>query len=174
MRLSQSAEQVLALTYPFSHILLAMLLCILIALSVGIEGGYNEPALGFNNIKSGTAFTLFMNRHLRLADVTLSIGTGFHTGDNPSYSLDSYGLRCGLSKNDWLFSPVIEFGADYLRRTIHNANESGFAYVYTIGLVINFRYERVRLYPKFYYEGLTDFKEHGGFIGTKLGIGYEI
>ncbi len=166
--------QILVLTSTFSHILLAMLLYILISLSVGIEGGYNEPALGFNNIKSGAVFTLFASRHSRLADVTFSIGTGFHVGDNPSYSLDSYGLRCGLSKNNWLFSPVLEFGADYLRRTIHNAKESGYGFTYTIGLVINFRYERLRLYPKFYYEGITDFKEHGGFIGTKLGNSYEI
>lgn len=151
-----------------------MFLYVLISLTVGIEGGYNEPALGFKNINSGTTFTLFMNRHWRIADVTLSIGTGFHIGDNPSYSMDSYGLRLGLSKDNWLFSPVLACGADYLRRTISDAKEVGYAFIYTIGLSINFRYERVRLYPQFYYEGLTDFKEHGGFIGTRLGIGYEI
>ncbi len=151
-----------------------MLLFFLISISLGVEGGYNQPAVGFNNIKSGSAFSLFVNQHWRVTDVTLSIGTVFHTGDNPSYSLDTYGLRCGFSKNNWRFSPIIEFGTDYLRRTIHDAKEFDYVFIYTIGLVINFHHEKLRLYPKFYYDGITDFKEHGGFIGAKLGIGYEI
>lgn len=151
-----------------------MLIYIIISISFGIEGGYNIPAVNFNDLKSGAALTIFVNRHYRIADVTFSIGTVFYSGDNTGYSLNSYGLRCGFSKNNWKFSPVIEFGADYVNRKINSAKESGYAFNYIIGLMINFHSNKLRIYPKFYYEGITDFKIQAGFIGAKLGIGYEI
>ncbi len=156
------------------HISYSMLIYFLISLSVGIEGGYNSPAVGFNDIHSGVALTVFVSHHGGVADVTFSLGTTFHSGDNTSYSLTSYGLRCGFSKNNWLFSPIIEFGGDYANRKIHDAHESGYAFNYALGLLVNFHKEKMRIYPKVYYEGITDFKEHGGFIGAKLGIAYEI
>ena len=151
-----------------------MLFCFLISLSVGIKAGYNFPAVGLNNINSGVALTVFVNRHWRVADVTFSIGTAFYTGDNPSYSLTSYGLRCGLSKNNWFFSPIAEFGGDYANRAINAAQESGYVFDYALGLLLNFHKERLRIYPKFYYEGVTDFKEQAGFIGAELGFAYEM
>ena len=68
----------------------------------------------------------------------------------------------------------MEFGTDYVSRKINNVKETGYTFNYTIGLLINFHSENLRIYPKFYYEGITDFKIQAGFIGVKLGIGYEI
>lgn len=151
-----------------------MLLYLLISISVGIEGGYSQGAVGFNDLKSGTALTVFVNRHFRTADMTFSIGTSFYSGENTSYSLNFYGLRCGFNKNNWRLSPLIEFGADYVTRGVKGVKESGYALNYTIGLLINFHSNNIRIYPKFYYEGTTDFKVQAGFIGMKLGISYEI
>lgn len=165
---------ILSLTFKFFHILFIMLLYIIISMSFGIEGGYNIPAVGFNNLKSGTALTMFVNRNFKVTDITFSIGTTYYSGNNAGYSFNSYGLRCGFNKNNWRFSPVVEFGTDYVSRKINNVKETGYTFNYTIGLLINFHSENLRIYPKFYYEGITDFKTQAGFIGVKLGLGYEI
>lgn len=143
-------------------------------MSIGIEGGYSLPAVGFSHLKSGTALTLFVTRHFHIADLTLSAETSFFSGENPSNSINFFGLRCGFQKNNWLISPVIEFGADYGKHEIKDAKESGYALDYNFGLLVNFQINRMRIYPKLYYQGLTDLKVHAGFIGIKLGIGYEI
>jgi hypothetical protein len=151
-----------------------MLIYFLILVSVGIEGGYNTPAFGFNNIHSGTAFAIFCNRHYKLTDITYALGTTFYAGDNPAYSLNAYGLRCCFSKNNWRFSPFLTCGVNYMNRKLHNAKEVGYGFNYGVGVLINFRSNNLRIYPGFYYEGITDFDTHGGFIGVQLGIGYEI
>jgi hypothetical protein len=88
--------------------------------------------------------------------------------------MNSYGLRLGVSKNAWFISPVVELGVDYLTRSLGGGSESGFAFDYMIGALWNMRKEKLRFYPKVYYEGMTDLKEHGGFIGFKMGFAYEI
>ncbi|UCF70213.1 MAG: hypothetical protein JSW49_08420 [candidate division WOR-3 bacterium] len=151
-----------------------MLLYILIGLSIGIEGGYVFPAVGFESISSGAGFAVFADRNAGIVDVSLSLQTAFNTGDNPGYSMTTMGFRFGLYKENWSISPVLAFGGDYLSRSLNGTSESGFAAAYTIGAQINIRHERLHIYPKFYYEGLTDLKVHAGFIGIKLGVGYEI
>jgi hypothetical protein len=115
-----------------------------------------------------------VNRHWKIADITIAAGTTFFTGDNSSYALSPFMVRLGLSKTDWLFSPVVEVGAGYVTRSMHSAHESASIVDYALGFIMNFHRERVRMYPKIYYEGVTDFKEHGGFIHTALGIDYEL
>ena len=143
-------------------------------ISLGIEGGYKVPAVGFNNLESGVAFSIFADHHLQIADAAISIGASFYKGQNASYFMSSYGVKCGFSKNNWRFSPFFEFGGEYMKRELRNAEEIGLALEYAVGFLINFQSNNLRLYPKFYYEGLTDFKGHAGFIGINLGIGYEI
>lgn len=159
---------------PFPYSINIMFLYFLVMISIGVEGGYNIPAIGFNNLESGVAFAVFANHHLRIADASLLIGSSFYTGQNDSYFLNSYCVRCGFSKNNWRFSPFLEFGGEYMKRELGGAEETGLALSYAVGFLINFQSNNLRLYPKFFYEGLTDFKGHGGFVGMKLGIGYEI
>ncbi|KPJ73797.1 hypothetical protein AMJ52_03070 [candidate division TA06 bacterium DG_78] len=61
-----------------------------------------------------------------------------------------------------------------MTRNLNTAKESGYVFTYGIGLVINFTVDRLRIYPKLCYDGITDFKEHAGFIGMKIGIAYDI
>jgi len=151
-----------------------MICLFLLSLTIGIEGGYMAPAVEFNNINSGVVFSIFTQRHTKRGDVALSFQTSFYAGDNERYAMNSYGMRLGWSKNAWRFSPVIEIGGDYLNRSIGDASESGYAFTYGIGLLWNLKKEKLRFYPKVYYEGLTDLKVHGGFIGFKLGFAYEM
>jgi len=151
-----------------------MLLNLLLAISIGVEGGYHIPAVGFRNINTGTSFTLSVARRVSFVDLTVATQTAFYTGDNPSYQLNTIGLRVGIHKGNWPISPVLAIGADYVSRDLKQYGESGFAVAYSIGVLMNFRVNQVYIYPKIYYDGLTDMKVHAGFIGLKLGIGYEI
>jgi len=146
----------------------------LFAISIGIEGGYNIPAVGFQNIHTGTTVSLCADRNMGIVDLTLSVQTSFLTGDNPSYTLNATGLRLGMYKGNWLISPVLAVGGDYINRGLNQSSETGFAAAYTIGALINFKINRLRIYPKVYYDGLTDFKEHAGFLGLRMGIAYGI
>ena len=131
------------------------------------------PAVGFKDLNSGAAFSLQINHHFRLADLSVGARTSYFSVENSAYSLYFYGLSIGLAKNSWLFSPVIEFGPEYARRKLGSSKESGFGLNYTMGFLINIYFDKLRFYPKFYYEGITDLEIHAGFIGAKLGVGYE-
>lgn len=150
-----------------------MILYFLVALSLGVEGGYNLP-VGFDNLESGPGFAVFVSRDFGITNIALSLETNFYRGKNSAYSLNSYGFRLGFNKSNWLFSPAIDLGADYINRKINAAKETGYAVMYGLGFLINFHVEQLRISPKFYYSGLTDFKSHAGFIGLRIGISYEI
>ena len=151
-----------------------MIVYILVALSIGIEGGYNIPAVGFQNINTGASVALFADRNMGITDLTFSLQTSFFRGDNPSYTMNATGLRLGMYKGNWPISPLLAVGGDYINRGLNQNSETGFAAAYTIGAIINFKFNRLHIYPKLYYDGVTDFKEHAGFLGFKIGIAYEI
>ena len=151
-----------------------MLLYMLIAFSIGIEGSYNIPAVGFKNIHSGAGFSVFADRNTGIVDLTFSLQAAFYAGDNPSYSMNTTGFRLGFYKKNWPISPVFAIGGDYISRGLSQTSETGFAAAYMIGVLINLKFDRLHIYPKFHYDGLTDMSVHAGFIGLKLGIGYEI
>jgi hypothetical protein len=151
-----------------------MLLQILLAFSLGIEGGYHIPATGFQNLNNGTRFSIYTVRDVGFVDLTLGLNTAFYKGDNPSYHISTMGLRFGVQKGNWVISPVLTIGADHFSRALGQNDESGFALTYSIGTALNFRKERLSIHPGIYYDGLTDMKTHAGFIGLKLGVGYEI
>ena len=151
-----------------------MLLQLLLAFSIGIEGGSHIPATGFQNLNSGTRFSIYALREVGFVDLTLGLNTAFYTGDNPSYHLTTTGLRLGVQKSNWAISPVLAIGADHISRALGQSSESGFGLAYSLGTVMNFRKERLSIHPGIYYDGLTDMKTHAGFIGLKLGICYEI
>ncbi|MGB3339884.1 MAG: hypothetical protein WBB37_00170 [bacterium] len=149
------------------------MLYFLIALSLGFEGGYKMPAVGFNDLNSGITFSLYVNRHFQIADLSLGAGMSYYTVENSAYALYFYDLDIGFAKNNWLFSPVIEFGPEYTQRKHGDSNETGTAFYYSLGVLVNFYLEDLRFYPKFYYKGTTDGQTHAGFIGAKLGVGYD-
>jgi hypothetical protein len=151
-----------------------MLVYLLIALSIGCEGGFNNPVLGFQDINPGPGFAIFASRDLRILDITMAVEMNSYSGKNPAYGVDRYGVRLVMSKHDWLFAPLLEVGGDYISRKLKEAGESGYAITYGLGFMINFRVERLRLYPKLYYDGLTDFRTHAGLLGIRMGISYEI
>jgi hypothetical protein len=151
-----------------------MFLYMLVALSIGIEGGYNIPAVGFENINAGTVFSIFADRNVGFIDLKLSAQTAFYTGDNPSYSFTTTGLRLAVYKKNWPVSPIMAVGGDYVGRSLNQSNETGFGAAYTLGFLLNFKVNQLHIYPEFYYDGLTDGKKHGGFIGMRIGIAYEI
>jgi hypothetical protein len=151
-----------------------MLLYILIALSVGIEAGYNFPSVGFDNLNAGPVLNIFVSRDFGIADLALSLETDFYHGKNNAYSVNLYGVRVHTFKSTWRFSPTIEFGAEYITRNLNAAMESGYVCTYGVGILINFTVDRLRIYPKLCYDGVTDFKKHAGFLGAKIGIAYDI
>ena len=146
----------------------------LFALSIGIEGGYDLPAVGFRDINTGTVFSLTAGREVGIADAMFSLQASFYTGDNPGYSMSTLGFRLGFYKKNWPLSPFASIGSDYVIRNLDEASENGLAVAYATGILFNFRFERLHIYPKISYEGLTDMQEHAGFISLRLGVTYEI
>ena len=151
-----------------------MILYMLRALSIGIEGGYDFPAVGFRDINTGAAFSLTAGREAGIVDATASLQASFYTGDNPGYSVSTFGFRLGFYKKNWPLSPFVSIGSDYVIRNLDGASENGFAAAYATGIMFNFTVERLHIYPKISYEGLTDMAEHAGFVSLRLGILYEI
>jgi hypothetical protein len=151
-----------------------MFVYFLIAVAIGFEGGYTQPALGFDNLNSGMGFAVFIDRNFRITDMAIAAHTTMHQGKHPGYSLNFTGIRFCFYKRNWRFSPAIELGADYVDRELNKHREMGFAFDYCLGLMINFRVNQVRIYPKLFYDGVTDFKMHAGFVGIKFGVDYEI
>ena len=151
-----------------------MLLHMLLAFALGIEGGYQIPAVGFKDINTGTSFSVYCSHNMGFVDITAAAQTAFYTGDNSSYQSSATGFRFGVQKGNWPISPVLAVGADYVSRNLHQHSESGFALAYSLGEILNFRINQLSIHPKIYYDGLTDMEAHAGFIGIKLGIDYEI
>jgi hypothetical protein len=149
------------------------MLYFLIALSVGVEGGYSMPAVGFKDLNSGITFSLYVNRHFQVVDLSLGAGMSYYTVENSAYTLYFYDLDIGFTKKNWLFSPAIEFGPEYTQRKHSHSDESGMAFYYSFGFLVNIYSDNLRFYPKFYYKGTTDGQTHAGFIGAKLGVGYD-
>ena len=107
-------------------------------------------------------------------NLKLAVQNTFCTGNNSSYHFNTVGLRLGVQKGNWPISPVFAVGGDYVSRTLNQNSESGFALAYSMGVQLNFRIDRLSIHPIIYYDGLTDMKTHAGFVGLKLGFGYEI
>jgi len=150
-----------------------MLLYYMFALTCAIEGGYSIPSVGFTDTHSGVVCALMVTHDLRIIDTGLRGQVGFYPGKNPAYSMTTYGVRWYVTKHAWRVSPVVEVGSDYVYRSIDDDKEQGLTLTYGLGLAINIPLEKMRVYPTFFYEGITDLKRHGGFLGMKLGIAYE-
>jgi hypothetical protein len=116
---------------------------------------------------------LAVSYDLRVIDTGVRGQVSFYPGKNPGYTMTTYGVRCFFTKQRWRVSPVLDIGADYLYRSLNEHRESGWIFIYGIGMVINIPAESIRVSPTFYYEGATDGARHGGFLGIKLGIAYE-
>jgi len=151
-----------------------MVLYLLVNLALGVEGGINQPLIGFDNLNSGVVFNVSLSNDLGVVGLSLALQGSFYQGKNPGYSLGSYGARFEFTKHNWRFTPVIELGSDYIYRELNQLKESGFTLSYGIGFQLKFRYESIRVYPEFLYDGLTDFSTQAGFLGIRLGIGYEL
>lgn len=130
------------------------------------------PAVGFNDLNSGITFALYTSRHFQIIDLSLGAGMSYYTVEGSSYSLYFYDLDIGLTKNNWLFSPVVEFGPEYTQRKLGSSEESGISFYYSLGTLLNVYFKDLRFYPKVYYRGTTDGQTHAGFIGIKMGVGY--
>jgi len=143
------------------------------SLAVGIEGGVNQPFIGFDNLILGSIFDIYASHEAGLLNLTISLDAAYYQGKNPGYFVDSYGMRFGFNKKNWRFSPHIEFGLEYIKRRINNVVETGYALDYSLGILIHFHYEYLTIYPKFYYDGIGDFGRQAGFVGIKVGIEYE-
>ncbi|MGD9380543.1 MAG: hypothetical protein PVI51_08250, partial [candidate division WOR-3 bacterium] len=124
-----------------------MLLQMLLAFSLGIEGGYHIPAAGFQNLNTGTRFSVYAVRDVGFVDLTLGLNTAFYTGDNVSYHVSTTGIRLGMQKTNWVISPVLAIGAAHVSRSLGQNSESGFALAYSIGTAMNFRKERLSIHP---------------------------
>ena len=151
-----------------------MLLYYIFTFAFAIEGGYSIPAVGFTDTHSGAVFSLAASRNLGFVDAGVRSQVGYYQGENRAYSLATYGIRLFFTRHSWRVAPVLDIGADYVKRSINDIGEQGIAMTYGIGFTINIPSERMRVSPVFFYEGITDVKRHGGFIGLKLGVAYEL
>jgi len=151
-----------------------MLCYVLFCLTAGIEGGVHQPIIGFNDLHPGVAFCIHAETATRPADLQAELLAVFHEGLNRGYSVALYGIRFGITKNRWLIAPDIRLGIDYLARELDPGRESGLAFGYAAGIRFAIRRELLMIYPALFYEGVTDFKTHAGFLGIRLGVAHEI
>ena len=151
-----------------------MLLAVIFAMTAGIEAGVNQPLIGFDDLTAGTVFNFQLEQGAYFSDLGLGIQGAFYQGKNQAYSQHAYGLRLLAVKSNWLFSPVLEAGGDYIRRQIGSAQETGLSFNYLLGIRVNFRHQLLTIYPFIYYEGVTDLHVNEGFIGIKIGIKHEL
>jgi len=142
--------------------------------SIGIEAGAQAPVLGFSDLATGSVFNAVISGQTHDFALFMALQGSFIPGKNPGYSFTSYGARLGLHKENWRISPVLDAGLDYCLRKAGQATESGFTMGYGLGLMIKFRYESLRMYPKFSYDGVSDLALQGGFFTFKLGMLYEL
>jgi hypothetical protein len=143
-------------------------------MSAGFEAGVNQPLIGFQDLTAGAVFGFRLERNTGFVDLGLGFQGVFYQGKNQAYLQHAYGLRFLAVKNQWLFTPVLEAGADYVRRQIGSGGEIGFSFNYLLGLRLNLRYQLLTIYPLIHFEGTTDLHAHNGFIGVKIGIKHEL
>ncbi len=151
-----------------------MFCLLIIGLCAGIEVGWNQPVSGFDyNLNSGVGFRIFADQELGFAESKIFFDGEYYQGKNSSYVFNIYGIGIQFTKSGWRFAPFMEAGVDYISRELNKNKEWGIGAFYSFGFLINFNYESVNIYPAFYYTGVTDIRLHSGFLGVKLGIGYE-
>ena len=143
------------------------------ALTCAIEGGYSIPSVGFTDTHGGVVCAFVVSYDLHVFDTGAQARIGYYPGKHTAYNLSTYGMRVYFTKHAWRVAPIVDLGVDYVYRTIDESQEKGPAFTYGFGLVVNIPLERMRVYPVFFYEGITDIARHGGFLGMKLGITYE-
>jgi hypothetical protein len=151
-----------------------MLLCVIFALSAGFEAGVNQPLFGFQDLTPGAVVGFQLEKGFSITDLGLGFQGAFYQGKNQAYAQHAYGLRLRAVKNEWFCTPVVEAGADYVRRQMGSSGEIGFSFNYLVGVRLNFRYQLLTIYPLVHYEGCTDLRSHYGFIGVKIGIKHEL
>jgi hypothetical protein len=151
-----------------------MLLAVLFTMTAGIEAGVNQPIIGYDDLTAGAVFNFQLEKNAGFSDLGFGIQGAFYQGKNQAYSQHAYGFRFLANKNNWLFSPVLEAGADYIRRQMGYAQETGFSFNYLVGMRVNLRYQLLTVYPFLYFEGVTDLQAHAGFVGIKIGIKHEL
>ncbi|MEO0184769.1 MAG: hypothetical protein ABIL22_05270 [candidate division WOR-3 bacterium] len=154
-----------------------MIVLFIIGLHFGIEGGMNQPVMGFDyTLNNGTCIKAYigkqdLNHNVHL---NLTLNGSYYKGKNTGYSLSTYGLGLMIRKIPWRVAPYVELGINYISRELDKNKEWGIGAAYNLGFLLNFYYEKINIYPALYYEGVTDFKAHAGSFGVKLGIGYEL
>ncbi|MEO0156980.1 MAG: hypothetical protein ABIL07_07690 [candidate division WOR-3 bacterium] len=154
-----------------------MVIVFIISMHFGIEGGINQPIIGFDyTLNNGTIVKAYIGKQDLNHNVHLNLTlTGsYYQGKNTGYSFSKYGLGIMIRKIPWRIAPFGEMGIDYVSRELNKNKEWGVGFSYTIGFLVNFYYENINVYPAFYYDGVTDFKIHAGNLGIKLGIKYEL
>jgi len=150
-----------------------MLFLFIFSIKAGVEFGFNQPVIGFDlNHQSGIVYKLFCGKEYNFLKIHLGIGGSYYQGKNTGYSFTTYGLKFDMVKAKWRYAPFFDTGLDYVVRELNKNKETGLAFVYGFGLLVNFNYEKLNLYPAFFYNGLTDFKKAGGNLGMKFGVVY--
>lgn len=153
-----------------------MIIFFIVNFHFGIETGVNQPVAGLEyTLNSGIVFTGFVGKKILNNNfyLNLAFNSSYYYGNNPGYSFSTYGMDLFVKKSNWRITPLIGMGFDYALRQLEKNKEWGMGFDYEFGILTNFYYENLNIYPAIYYDGITDFKAHTGSLGIKLGIGYE-
>ncbi len=152
-----------------------MLIIFVTAIHLGFEGGINYPIIGLDyQVSNGTLFKIYFGKEDLNHNVHLNLMLGgvIFEGKNPGYSFNIYNVSLMLKKSNWRITPFLEGGIDYITRELNKNREWGIGFDYMFGILFNFYYENINIYPALYFNGLTDFKTNAGCLGIKLGIRY--
>src|SRR4030042_972152 len=149
-----------------------MITLICFCMAINIDGGYETPIVGFKDISHGVNVGIGLETKVAFFDMAPGLRMDYYPGDNTRYSIMNYELITAAYKASWVVSPYIGFGGSYLKRSLTDNAEIGYAFIYRGGGQLKISKSPVNIFLRLLYNGLTDFKSYGGFIGYQIGFSY--
>lgn len=151
-----------------------MITLICFCMAVNLDGGYETPIVGFKTINYGVNVGIGLETSLAFFDIAPGVRMDYYPGDNDRYSIMNYEFQTAMYKSGWVVSPYIGIGGSYLRRSLADVSEIGYAFIYRAGGQLKISVSPVKIFLRLIYSGFTDFDTHAGFIGYQIGFSYDL
>ncbi len=151
---------------------LPMISLICFSLALNLNGGYETPIVAFKDINYGVNVGIGIETKALFFNICPGVKMDYYAGNNERYSVMNYEFNIALYKSNWIVSPFMSMGGSYLKRSFVDNAEIGYAFVYQAGGQLKISMLPINIYLRGLYHGLTDFNEHGGFIGYQMGFSY--
>lgn len=145
----------------------------IISMTVGLETGIGLPVSGlYRDVSSAQSLNLFFSRSLGKCSVELAGGIQNYRGEYDRYSLEDYTAFAGLSCRAKPVTFIARLGSSFVRRSLAETEEKGWAMSYELGVGLPVRFEKLEIGPVVTYRGLNDISGSAGLLYLTLRFGY--